>query len=207
MSNFYAKFHAPLPTALWVSENPYLAEFEFGEESDGGRGIKLGPGYWNDLTYFTARVQRSYLTEDVVYNDEDTLADVVFGTDDTPFGGNVVSGGLYKVELNLLSTNASRALQLNFGGTANVVAVQGEWMARMDYANGETLRIVDLATAFDPHGTVNGVDSVFQFIGSIEIGTDAVDAGTFLLQGAQYAADASDTTILAGATMIITQMN
>lgn len=199
MPNFYAKFHAPLPTALWVSENPYLAEFEFGEETDGGRGIKLGPGYWNDLPYFTARVQRSYLETTITYNADATLGD-------TALVGNVMSGGLYKVELNLLSTSVSRNLQLNFAGTATVDAAQGEWLARQDFATGETLRIVDLSTPFDPT-TMAGVDSCYQFVGSIEIGPDLEDAGTFLLQGAQSTSNASNTTILAGATMILTQMN
>lgn len=199
MNNFYAKFHAPLPAALWVSDNPYLAEFEFGEESDGGRGIKLGPGYWNDLPYFTARVQRSYLETTITYNTDATLGD-------TALVGNVMSGGLYKVELNLLSTSATECLQLNFGGTATVDAAQGEWLARSDYATGELLRITDLSAAFAP-SSLDGLDAAFQFVGSIEIGPDPEDAGTFLLQGCQRTSDASDTTILAGATLVLTQMN
>lgn len=199
MNNFYAKFHAPLPTALWVSDNPYLAEFEFGEESDGGRGIKLGPGYWNDLSYFTARVQRSYLETTITYNTDATLGD-------TALVGNVMTGGLYKVELNLLSTSAVECLKLNFAGTATVDAAQGEWMARSDFATGETARIVDLTAPFVPT-SVAALDSVYQFVGSIEIGPDPEDAGTFLLQGCQRTSDASDTTILAGATLVLTQMN
>ena len=121
MNNFYAKFHAPLPAALWVSDNPYLAEFEFGEESDEGRGIKLGPGYWNDLPYFTARVQRSYLESTITYNNVDTLAD-------TALVGNVMSGGLYKIELNLHSTSVGTGLVMDFGGTATIANFIGQWI-------------------------------------------------------------------------------
>ncbi|MBK8468186.1 MAG: hypothetical protein IPL32_20420 [Chloracidobacterium sp.] len=161
-----------------MSDNPYLAEFEFGEESDGGVASNSGPGYWNDLPYFTARVQRSYLETTITYNN-----DVTFG--DTALVGNVMSGGLYKVELNFPSDSAVSELRLEFGGTATLTG-SGEWMARSDYGTGEVLRVVDLTTNFGP-SALAGASSVYQFVGSMEVGPDAEDAGTFLLRGRQSA--------------------
>lgn len=41
----------PMPAVDWAEQNPILAQFEEGMESDTGK-VKRGPGAWNDLPYF-----------------------------------------------------------------------------------------------------------------------------------------------------------
>lgn len=52
--SFPLTIHGPMPAADWVTQNPLLAQFEIGQELDGGvyGGAKMGPGYWNSLQYW-----------------------------------------------------------------------------------------------------------------------------------------------------------
>lgn len=49
--NYQATFGAPLTRAELVADNPYVPQFEFLQESDASKGVKVGSGYWNDLPY------------------------------------------------------------------------------------------------------------------------------------------------------------
>lgn len=64
LASFPATFAAPQTRADWIAANPLLDLFQFGQESDGSKGIKVGPGYWNDLPYIAnsgTKIYRVYL--------------------------------------------------------------------------------------------------------------------------------------------------
>ena len=66
MSQHQATFESPRPRAEWESENPFLTSFQFAQESEEPYGVKVGPGYWNDLSYIAnsgIKVYRATLTQ------------------------------------------------------------------------------------------------------------------------------------------------
>ncbi|MBK8468092.1 MAG: hypothetical protein IPL32_19945 [Chloracidobacterium sp.] len=60
--SYPATFAGPQPAALWTEQNPVLAQFEIGIETDGNLGVKFGDGLtaWNDLPYQVKRGVRVY---------------------------------------------------------------------------------------------------------------------------------------------------
>ena len=64
--NYQATFAAPLTRAELEADNPYVPQFEFLQESDASLGVKVGPGYWNDLPYLAnsgIKVYRATLSQ------------------------------------------------------------------------------------------------------------------------------------------------
>lgn len=64
--NYQATFAAPLTRAELEADNPYVPQFEFLQESDASLGVKVGPGYWNDLPYLAnsgVKVYRATLSQ------------------------------------------------------------------------------------------------------------------------------------------------
>lgn len=149
----------------------------------------------------TASLLRSYLATTVTYNNTDTLAD-------TALSVTVVDGGKYAVELVVHSTSAVKGLKMDFAGTVTPANFIGSWAGRLEPYNGNagdhyiTARVADIGTGFGPN-QVDAFDAFYTFTGSLEVTT----GGTFLLRGAQNAADPSNTTILQGSTLILTKTN
>jgi hypothetical protein len=144
-------------------------------------------------------VLRSYLAATVTYNNVDVLAD-------TALSVTVAASGTYEIEAALHSTSAVKGLNVDFGGTATVTNFIGLWSAHVASGNEADAARYERVTAAGTDFTVAALDgaaSVYRFKGSIEVNA----GGTFLLRGAQNAADASNTTILRGSTLKLTKMN
>lgn len=146
-----------------------------------------------------ADVLRSYLASTVTYNNTDTLAD-------TPLSVTVAAGGIYEIELVVQSTQAVKALLMDFAGTATIANFVGTWSGLQAISGVPTTHYTQISAAgtdFNAAALDGSDDTYYTFNGSVEI----ADAGTFLLRGAQNAADASNTTILRGSTLVLTKMN
>jgi hypothetical protein len=197
--------------AEWTAENPRHERGAIGIEVDeegvyGKSKIFDGVTRWNSLPYFnpggsveSADVLRSYLAETVTYNNVAVLAA-------TALSVTVVASGIYNIELVVHETDAAVGLKLDFAGTATITNFIGEWMylvTPMDFggpSGNSSERVTAAGTDFTAG---NGPASTIRFRGSVEINA----AGTFLLRGAQSSADASDTQILRGSTLVLTKMN
>lgn len=142
-------------------------------------------------------VLTSYLAATVTYNNVDTLAN-------TALSVTVVDGGIYAVELVVHSTSAVKGLNLDFAGTVTPANFVGQWMGynAAGYVDGSSARVTAIGTDFGPGSPLDGASNTYTFTGSLEVTT----GGTFLLRGAQNVADASNTTILRGSTLILTRM-
>lgn len=141
----------------------------------------------------------AYLATNVTYNNTDTLAS-------TALSVNVESGGIYDIDLTVHSTSAVKSLNLDFGGTATATNFVGQWYSYEENAAPSSLNKGQRVTSFGTDYTntdLDGVDGFYTFKGSIEVNA----GGTFLLRGAQNAADMSDTKILRGSTLILTKLN
>lgn len=92
MSNTYqATFGSPLTRAELVAADDYIPQFEFQQESDESKGIKVGPGNWNDLPYLAnsgVKVYRVLLSQsgtsdpDVQSTLENTVGELVWTRND-----------------------------------------------------------------------------------------------------------------------------
>lgn len=144
----------------------------------------------------------SYLDTTITYNNTATLAD-------TALSVTVVTGGKYRIELIVHSTSAVTNLKMDFAGTATITNFVGEWIgynAAIDMmlpSPAIGARVTAAGTDFGPGGAIDGADGYYVFTGSVEINV----GGTFLLRAAQNAADASDTTLLRGSTLVLTKLN
>lgn len=150
-------------------------------------------------------VLRGYVAADVVYNNTATLANVAGMSVD------VAASGIYDIEVTVhadIASSASGGLRLDFdGGTSTDTYFIGQWDSSIAAFLGEQeiTRITSRSTDF-VNGTMLGgaaADAIYKFKGTVEIN----GAGTFVLRAAQQAADASDTTILRGSSMILTKTN
>lgn len=74
---YTVSYRGPMPAAMWASQNPVLAQFERGRESDTGKE-KEGPGAWNDLGYLNPSGAATVPVKA-------TGAEVNTGTDDAKF--------------------------------------------------------------------------------------------------------------------------
>lgn len=70
-------YRGSMPAAMWADQNPVLAQFERGRESDTGKE-KEGPGAWNDLGYLNPSGAATVPVKA-------TGAEVNTGTDDAKF--------------------------------------------------------------------------------------------------------------------------
>lgn len=141
---------------------------------------------------------RDYLEANETYNNDDTL-------NDTALSVTVAASTKYKVELVGSQSSITRGLNFDFGGTATITNFAGVWES-FDPSNiGGTHFSVKATTAgtdFSDPGS-DGLEWEYRFVGSVEINA----AGTFLLRAAQRIADASNTVLLRGATLILTKMD
>ncbi len=152
-------------------------------------------------TALAISLPRSYLATTVTYNDTAALAN-------TALSVTLEASGVYAIALTIHSTSVAKALNLDFGGTVGVTNFIGEWVAMLAtvaFAEARTQadRVTAIGTDFSLTADFDGISSVVTFQGSIEVST----AGTFILRGAQNVADASNTTILRGSTLIATKMS
>lgn len=150
---------------------------------------------------FSTLVARSYLAATVTYNNTAALAN-------TALSVTVEAGEKYTIELVIHSDNVTRALNLDFGGTATITNFIGEWHAirENDPTTGATtvaMRVTAAGTDFSLSSQLDAVAAFITFRGSVEVNA----AGTFLLRGAQAVAHASNTTILRGSTLILTKIS
>ncbi len=142
-------------------------------------------------------ILRSYLATTVTYNDVDVLAD-------SPLTVTVQASAIYAIELVVQGGgNSARSLNMDFGGTATVTNFIGQWSSSTtDGSTQLTARSVAAGTDYNDTALDGLGDTIYRFIGSVEITT----SGTFLLRAAQNAANATNTSILRGSTLILTQM-
>lgn len=138
----------------------------------------------------------SYLASTVTYNNTAALAN-------TALSVTVAAATKYAVTLYVPSTNVAVGLKMDFAGTATFTNFVGEWFVYPDAFPGGGLHVTAPGTDFDAAVADATGFPYYTFIGSCL--TDV--GGTFLLRGAQNAADASNTTILAGSTLILTPMS
>lgn len=145
-------------------------------------------------------ILRSYLATTVTYNNDDTLAD-------TALSVTVAAGGTYDVELVVQSTSAVKGLALDFAGTATFTNFIGTWQAAAANGSASTPALQQVTSSgtdfIDNTSATDAVNGLFTFKGTAEFAA----AGTFLLRGAQNAADVSNTTILRGSVLTLTKMN
>jgi hypothetical protein len=152
------------------------------------------------ITIGTNSSLRSYLATTVTYNNTATLASTALST-------TVEASGIYDIELTVHSDSSVNSLALDFGGTATFTNFIGEWQSRrqdeissVDQLGGQ--RVTAAGTDY-VHASMDGAASYYTFKGTAEINV----AGTFILRGAQRGANASDTTILRGSTLILRKLN
>ncbi len=136
----------------------------------------------------------SYLDTTVTYNANAVLAN-------TPLSVTVAAGGIYAIELVIQNTSALSGLNLDFSGTATIANFVGQWTSKDTGGNLLTAgRVTAVGTDFDAGG--NGDNLFVTFTGSCTVNA----GGTFLLRGCQNVSDASNTTILAGSTLVLTRI-
>ncbi len=203
--SYPATFAGPQPTALWIEQNPLLEQFQFGMESDGVHGIKVGPGYWNDLVYVAHRPINTYLADDLVINNTATMQAVDL-TVSIPPNSNTVK---YRVEVDIFSVNTAKAFKFDFDGfTATIDNFIGGWKALLE-DNIWNTSVSAVADDFVSPGTFDASDTSiihYAFRGSLEI-TNAGNGGTFGVRAAQTSANASDTTLKQGSSIVLTRLN
>lgn len=142
---------------------------------------------------------RSYLASTVTYNNNSTVAN-------TALSVTVEAATKYQIQVVLFNTTAVKGLKMDFGGTSTQTSFVGLWLGYAD--NDPTLavanRVLAAGTDFAPTTNFDGaVDNYYSFTGSMLTN----GAGTFVVRGAQNAADASNTTINAGSYMILTKIS
>lgn len=141
---------------------------------------------------------RSYLAADVTYNNTAALAN-------TALSVTLEAGKKYAIKLVVHSTNVARALNMDFGGTATITNFIGQWSsyeANSNFGNPNAAQITAAGTDYS-NTALDTNAGFYKFEGSVEINA----AGTFLLRGAQHAADASNTVIKRGSTLVLTLMD
>lgn len=138
----------------------------------------------------------SRLAAPAVYNDVAAFSDSLLGV-------SVEAGETYDIELILYTTSVMQPLKLEFGGTASVTNFIGQWISNVasDFTAGSTSSVVT-APGTDFTAT-NSAEGYTTFKGTIAVNA----AGTFLLRAAQESADASDTTIRSGSTLILRRIS
>ena len=101
-----------------------------------------------------AKFLTSYLATTVTYNANATLAN-------TPLSVTVAAGGIYDISLVVHSTNAVKALAMDFAGTATVANFIGQWSAGItpfsDFMQGA--RVTAAGTDFN-NSVVDGAADV-----------------------------------------------
>ena len=139
----------------------------------------------------------SYLATTVTYNANAVLAD-------TALSVTVAAGGKYAINLVVHSTSAVKALLMDFGGTATMTSFIGEWEGQLtfDPTTYKDLGVTSAGTDYDASPLDGSDDAFYTFTGSCTVNA----GGTFLLRGCQNVSDASNTTILAGSTLVLTRI-
>jgi hypothetical protein len=149
-----------------------------------------------DTKLAAAKILRSYLAATVTYNNVAALADTLLSV-------NVAASGIYKIELIVHSTSAVKGLLLDFDGSATIANFIGDWNCELAAGSFTKARVTAAGTDFGPAAADGNASPKYTFNGSVEI----TNAGTFLLRGAQNAADVSNTTILRGSALTLTKTN
>lgn len=202
--------HGPMPAINWEAENPVLGQFELGIETDGQRRVWIGDGVTNVLQLPPlSPVMASYLENDITYNDNATLAATALSI--TIPQRNDYINTHYRVELDLFSTNVTKALKLDFylDNGNEFSGWNGYWSASLvgvatDVGIGDAVDTVYApSTGFDASIAPY---IYYKYRGSFEL-TAGDDAGLFSLRAAQRTAHASDTIILQGSTLVVTRLN
>lgn len=139
-----------------------------------------------------------YLTVAFTKNTSATLSN-------TPIVVTVAAATKYQIELTVFSTAVAARLQMAFGGTSTQTSFIGQWTAytAADGARDAGAQITAAGTAFTGTAALDTVAAYYTFKGAML--TNA--AGTFLLQGAQQASNASNTVILPNSSMILTKLS
>lgn len=146
---------------------------------------------------YSTNLLTKYLATTVTYNNTTTLAN-------TALSVSVTATTKYQIELTVFSTSAVKALNMDFGGTSTQTSFIGQWYAHRDTVAGTngTAQVTAAGTDFTVAG-LDGFSSIWTFKGTMLTN----GAGTFLLRGAQNVADISNSTILAGSSLILTKLS
>jgi hypothetical protein len=146
---------------------------------------------------YTDQLLKSYLASTVTYNNTSTLAN-------TALSVTVAASGIYDIELTVHSTGAVQPLKLDWGGTATTTNFIGDWYAYVINTPTSVDSLFSPTPGLDFDAVNQGAGtSVYTFKGTVEVNA----AGTFLLRGAQSTANASNTTILRGSTLVLRKLN
>lgn len=133
-------------------------------------------------------------------------ADYVVNNDASPnetdLQVTIATTGTYDIKVMVHSKSDVRALKMNFTGTATIDAYLAHYACSDAY---------DPATVFSARRSVasslvtpsilDGLEVFCSINGSVEFSS----TGTFILRGGQTVADASDTTMYKGSTMVLIQ--
>lgn len=141
-------------------------------------------------------ILRNALATTVTYNNAVALAA-------TALSVTVEAGKTYSIALTVQSTNTVKGLNLDFAGTATLTSFIGAWVGIAADGTVSSLQASAAGTDFGPGGMDAALTALYTFQGVMVVNA----AGTFLLRGAQNVADVSNTTILAGSTLILTKID
>lgn len=132
---------------------------------------------------------------DINYNANATPADVA------GMSFNVLAGAKYQIRLKVFSTNPTKALLMDLGGTAGATSFKGHWKAMAPAMGTLTgLRAADRGDDFGPSTGFDGIGNVeYELIADLHVST----AGTLTLRACQNASHASNTVLQAGSCMEI----
>lgn len=200
--------------AGWAADDPILPEGWTGFESDTNK-FKRGTGVKWSMTAYTpsANSMKACLAADKTFNNTAALADTLLAVSlPKP---QATQNDRYRIELDIFSTNATKGLKLDFlalqpnGGDAMPDNWVGQWEATA--ANGTT-SLYSGSSVDDMFAPTTGFDAAagyirYSFRGSFEVFAGQDNGTVLTLRGAQNSAHASDTVILRGSTLVVTQMN
>jgi hypothetical protein len=127
-----------MPSADWTAQNPILAQFEEGTESDTGK-VKRGPGAWNDLGYYNpfGVASAAAITAEI----EAAVAALVGGAPGALDTLNELAAAL--ADDAAFSTTVTNALAALRGGPALVAADQTARLALTGLAVGAQVKQTD----------------------------------------------------------------
>lgn len=135
-------------------------------------------------------------------------ADYVVSSDASPnetdLQVNVVTPGTYDLKVSIHSKSDARALKMMLTGSAVMEAFIAQWTCSDAYDSTvlfTTRRSLPAGIGMISPSVLDGRNAFCSINGSVEFST----AGTFILRGAQTIPDPSNTTMLKGSTMVLTQ--
>lgn len=147
-----------MPRADLADRNPYLDQFQFAQESDGSKGIKVGPGYWNDLPYIGntgIKVYRAILTQSASFDPEVVVFENTLGgpVEWTRSGAGIYLGTVNGAPVDIFPLD--KTVVMFNAGTGDI----GNLMCAARRVNGNSIQIQTQEQQLDvPGETINPVN-------------------------------------------------